>query len=123
VGDERRLGRVWETQGRLQLRLRRFGDAARSLERAQRLQREIGDSIGFARSAGGVSEVFAALQDYPRALSSLAESAALNCEKCSAAGLQHNLASLRALEAHLPEELAGQARDLGLRLVRALSAT
>jgi hypothetical protein len=123
LGMLRQLGRVWETLGRLHLRLERVEDAGQWLERAYRLQREIGDTLGSARSAGGLSEVFVSLRDYPRALHSLAESAAFNSEKGAAAGLQHNLASLRQLEGHLPESLAAQARGLGLRIVRDLSAS
>ena len=89
--------------------------------RAHWLQREIGDAIGSARSAGALSEVFAAAHDYPRALSSLAESIAFNGEKGSAAGLQYNLSSLGQLEAQLPAALVDQARTLGQRLVRELS--
>jgi tetratricopeptide (TPR) repeat protein len=120
LGEQRQLGRVWETLGRLQLRLGRLDEASEWFERAHRLQRETGDAIGSARSAGGASEVFAARHDYPRALNSLAESAAFNSEKGSAAGLQHNLASLRRIEDDLPDALVDRARGLGQRLVRAL---
>jgi tetratricopeptide (TPR) repeat protein len=123
LDDRRQLGRVWETLGRLELRLGQLDAASDHLERAHCLQREIGDAMGAARSAGALSEVFAAAHDYPRALSSLAESIAFNGEKGSAAGLQYNLASLGQLEAQLPAALIDQARALGQRLVRALSVS
>jgi len=117
----RELGRVWETLGRLELRRGRLDAAVAWLERALRLQREIGDTIGSARSSGALSEAFAAAQDYPRALDRLAESVAFNSEKGAAAGLQQNLSSLRRLEAALPGALVEQAGAIGRRLVRALS--
>ncbi|HTV18054.1 MAG TPA: hypothetical protein VMG12_05270 [Polyangiaceae bacterium] len=119
--EQRQLARVWETLGRLKLRLGELEEGTQQLARAHRLQREIGDAIGAARSAGGMSEAFAAAHDYPRALSSLAESVAFNSEKGSSAGLQHNLATLRQLEARLPAALIEQASALGQRLVHALS--
>jgi hypothetical protein len=122
LNSRRELGRVWETLGRLELRIGRLDEATDWLERALRLQREIGDAIGSARTSAALSEVFAAAQDFPRALARLAESVALNSEKGVAAGLQYNLASLRRLEAILPSALVDQAGALGQRLVRALSA-
>lgn len=121
--DQRQLGRVWETLGRLELRLGRLDEAAQRLEDAQRLQRQIGDAIGLARSSGAMSDVFIAARDYPHALSSLAESVALNSEKGSGAGLQFNLASLREIEQLLPDGLLPEAQALGQRLVRALSVS
>ena len=123
LNSQRELGRVWETLGRLALRLARLDDAAAWLQRALQLQREIGDTIGSARSSAALSEVFSAACDYPRALATLAESVTFNSEKGAAAGLQHNLASLRRLEGSLPGSLVDQASALGHRLVRALSAT
>jgi tetratricopeptide (TPR) repeat protein len=117
----RQLGRVWETLGRLQLRLGRLDEATDWLERALQLQRETGDTIGSARSAGALCDVAAAAHDYPRALARLAESVAFNTEKGAAAGLQYNLMSLRQLEATMPGLLVEQAGALGQRLVRALS--
>jgi tetratricopeptide (TPR) repeat protein len=121
--DQRQLGRVWETLGRLELRLGRLDEAAQRLEDAQRLQRQIGDGIGLARSSGAMSEVFIEARDYPRALSNLAESIAVNSEKGSGAGLQFNLASLRKLEQQLPDGLLPEAHALGQRLVSALSVS
>jgi hypothetical protein len=123
LDDQRQIGRVWETLGRLELRLGQRNAATDHLQRAQWLQRQIGDAIGAARSAGALSEVFAAAHDYPRALSSLAESIAFNTEKGSGAGLQYNLGSLRQLEAQVPAALVDQARALGQSLVRALSVS
>jgi tetratricopeptide (TPR) repeat protein len=123
LDDQRQLGRVWETLGRLELRLGQRDAATERLQGAQWLQRQIGDAIGAARSAGALSEVFAAAHDYPRALSSLAESIAFNTEKGSGAGLQFNLANLRQLETQLPAALVDEARALGQRLVRALSVS
>jgi hypothetical protein len=80
LDDQRQLGRVWETLGRLELRLGQLDAASDHLERAHWLQRELGDAIGSARSAGALSELFAAAHDYPRALSSLAGSIAFNGE-------------------------------------------
>jgi tetratricopeptide (TPR) repeat protein len=121
LNSQRELGRVWETLGRLELRLGRLDKATQWLEQALRLQRELGDALGSARSSAALSEVFSAAHDYPRALARLAESVALNSEKGAAAGLQHNLAALRQLEATLPGALVDQAGALGRRIVRASS--
>jgi hypothetical protein len=121
--DERELARVWETLGRLELRLGRLDEAAQRLEDAQRLQRQIGDGIGLARSSSAMSDVFVEARDYPRALSNLGESITLNSEKGSGAGLQTNLASLRKIEGQLPDGLLPEARALGQRLVRALTVS
>lgn len=123
LGEQRQLGRVCETLGQLKARLGWFDEAIASLEQAQQLQRETGDAIGLARSAGALSDVLAAARDYPRALRSLGESFAFNRQKGSTAGLEFNLESLRRLEERLPAELADQARDLGQQVVHALSAS
>jgi tetratricopeptide (TPR) repeat protein len=121
LGDQRQRGRVLETLGRLMLRLGRLDEAAQWLEDAQRLQRQIGDEIGLARSSGARSEVFCATRDYSRALDSLAASIAINMEKRSAAGLQFNLAMLRQIEEQLPPKLLEWARMLGQGVVVALT--
>ena len=65
--------------------------------------------------------MFSTAKDYPPAWDKPAESVAFNKQKWAAAGLHHNLASLRQLEAVLPGALVAHAGALGRRLVRALS--
>jgi tetratricopeptide (TPR) repeat protein len=121
LGDQRQRGRVLETLGRLHLRLGRLEEAAQWIEDAQRLQRQIGDEIGLARSSAAKSEVFCAARDYPRALDSLAASIAINIDRRSAAGLEFNLAMLRQVEEQLSPELLEWARMLGQGVVVALT--
>jgi tetratricopeptide (TPR) repeat protein len=121
--DPQQLGRVWETLARLELRLGHVDTAARLLEGAQQLQREIGDAVGLARSSAAASDVLVATHEYPKALELLSESIELNSQKRLRAGLEFNLASLRQLEAQLPSELLGAARLLERRLGDALSSS
>jgi hypothetical protein len=110
------LGRVWETLGRLELRLNHLDAAARLLDDARRIQQQLGDGLGLARSSGALCELMARAGDYPRALERLAESMDLNADKGSRAGLQFNLASLKNIEPHLPLGLRERARSLEQRL-------
>jgi hypothetical protein len=116
----RELGRVWETLGRLELRLGHLDAATQKLEDARQLQQQLGDSIGLARSTAALAEVLAERRDYPGALGWLAESITLNSAKGSLAGLEFNLASLRQLELQLPFGLHEEARGLEQRLQLAL---
>lgn len=120
LSDAHQLGRVRETLARLEIRLGHADTAARLLDDAQRMQREIGDAIGLARSTAAASDVFSAARDFPRALELLSESIEINARKRLRAGLEFNLASLRALEARLPSELRSAAQALEWRLGRAL---
>jgi tetratricopeptide (TPR) repeat protein len=118
---QRQLGRVWETLGRLELRLDHLDAAARLLEDARRLQQQLGDDLGLARSSGALCELLARAGDYPRALERLAESLELNAGKGSRVGLEFNLASLKSLAPQLPLGLQDRARALEQRLDRELS--
>jgi tetratricopeptide (TPR) repeat protein len=117
----RQLGRVWETLGRLELRLEHVDAAARLLEDARQLQQELGDLVGLARSSGALCELMARTGDYPRALERLAESIAFNAQKGLRAGLEFNLASLNAIQPELPSGMHDAARALEGRLQRELS--
>ncbi|MEO8185603.1 MAG: tetratricopeptide repeat protein [Deltaproteobacteria bacterium] len=116
------LGRVWETLGRLELRLDHRDEAARLLEDARRLQQQLGDGLGLARSSGALCELLARAGDYPHALERLAESLELNADKGSRAGLELNLTSLKSIAPHLPLGLQDRARALGQRLEQELSS-
>lgn len=120
LSDAQQLGRVWETLARLELRLGHVDAAARLLGDSQRLQLEIGDAIGLARSSAAASDVLVAAREYPRALELLSESIELNALKRLHAGLEFNLATLRQLEEQLPSELLGAARALERRARQAL---
>ena len=121
--DPQQLGRVWETLARIELRLGHVDTAARLLDAAQQLQREIGDAIGLARSSAAASDVLATTREYSKALELLAESIELNSQKRLRAGLEFNLASLRQLATQLPSELLGAARALERRVGDALGGS
>jgi tetratricopeptide (TPR) repeat protein len=120
---QRQLGRVWETLGRLEFRLDHLDVAARLLEDARRLQQQLGDGLGLARSSGALRELLARAGDYPQALERLAESVELNADKGSRAGLEFNLASLKSIARDLPLGLQDRAGALEQRLYRELSAS
>jgi tetratricopeptide (TPR) repeat protein len=119
---QRQLGRVWETLGRLESRLGHLDVAARLFEDARRLQQQLGDGLGLARSCGALSELLARSGDYPHALERLAESFQLNADKGSRTGLEFNLASLRSIAPELPLGLQDRARALEQRLYQELSS-
>lgn len=121
LNDGRQLGRVLETLGRLELRLDHVDVAARLLDDARQLQRQLGDGVGLARSSAALCDVLAQVRDYPRALELLAESITLNAEKGLRAGLELNLASLKGIAAQLPPGLHDAARALEQRLLRQLN--
>jgi len=116
LNERRQLGRVWETLGRLELRLDHLDVAARLLDDARQLQRQLGDGVGLARSSGASCELLMRARDYPRALERLAESIEFNAETGSRAGLEVNLESLKGIEQELPVTLHGAARALEQRL-------
>lgn len=123
LNDAQQLARVWETLARLHLRLGRLDVAAELLENARRVQEQLGDGVGLARSSAAAAEVLAEAQDYPRALDRLSDSIELNAEKGLRAGLEFNLASLRHLERRLPSDMQRAARALERRLSEALGAS
>jgi len=116
LNERRQLGRVWETLGRLELRLDHLDVAAQLLDDARQLQRQLGDGVGLARSSGASCELLMRAQDYPRALERLAESIEFNAETGSRAGLEVNLESLKGIEPQLPLALQGAVRALEQRL-------
>jgi hypothetical protein len=121
LNSRRQLARVWETLGRLELRLDHVDEAGRLLEDARQLQLKLGDLVGLARSSGALCELLVRTGDYPRALERLAESIAFNAKKGSYAGLEFNLASLTAIQPELPPGMHDAARALEARLQRELS--
>ena len=121
LNARRQLGRVWETLGRLELRLDHLDAAARLLEDARQLQTQLGDGLGLARSSGALCDLLVRTENYPLALERLAESIALNAQKGSRAGLEVNLASFSDLQSKLPPALHDAARTLERRLRSQLS--
>jgi tetratricopeptide (TPR) repeat protein len=93
----RELARVWETLGRLESRSGRGGPAIQLLSEAVRVQREIGDELGLARTTGALSEALADGGRMHEAVSLLADSIALNIRTGSVRGLEYNQRALDAL--------------------------
>jgi tetratricopeptide (TPR) repeat protein len=121
LNEMQKLGRVWETLGRLELRLGHLDVAAKLFDDARELQRKLGDAVGLARSSAASSEVLAQAQDYARAIERLAESITLNSEKGLRAGLEFNMGSLQQLKPQLPGELQDAADGLERLLRQSLS--
>lgn len=121
LNELQQLGRVWETLGRLELRLGHLDAAAKLFDEARELQRKLGDAVGLARSSAASSEVLAQGRDYKRAIERLAESVTLNSEKGLRAGLEFNLGSLQQLKPQLPGDLQDAADRLERLLRHALS--
>lgn len=121
LNEQQKLGRVWETLGRLELRLGHLEQAAKLFDDARELQGKLGDAVGLARSSAASSEVLAQARDYARAIERLAESITLNAEKGLRAGLEFNLGSLQQLKPLLPGELQHAADGLEHLLRQALT--
>ncbi|HVZ34460.1 MAG TPA: tetratricopeptide repeat protein, partial [Polyangiaceae bacterium] len=119
-GDAQKVARVWETLGRLLLRLGNLEQAAQHIEKARRLEAELGDGVGLARSAAAAADIQAARRDYSGALDLLGESIALNEEKGLMAGLEFNRISLQQIGPELPPALRPMSRALEQRLALAL---
>ena len=97
LARRRELGRVWETCGRLELRKGRVDRAAERLERALKLQRELGDATGLARTSAALADYLLAAGRPGDALQALAGSIAFNIDKGSPIGLAFNRRALAGL--------------------------
>ena len=86
LGQHWELARLWETRGRLELARGRTEAASQHLSAALRLQRELGDIIGLARSTAALADVLAMAGRLEEAAALLADSVALNFEKGSPIG-------------------------------------
>ncbi len=90
LGDARELGRVWETMGRLELKMEQLETATKHLESAVDVQMQLGDLTGLARSTEALSEVLGLRGRDGEAINLLRESVQFNRNKGSPLGLSIN---------------------------------
>ncbi|NUN15259.1 MAG: tetratricopeptide repeat protein [Myxococcales bacterium] len=116
LGMDREAARVWETMGRLHLLGGRATDAVPLLEKALRVQIELGDVIGMARTVEALATGLAAMGRTSEALDLLGESIELNLMKGSPRGIAYlNTTFEKVTEELRPEQrelLAGRISDL-----------
>lgn len=92
--------RALETLGRILLQLRRHEEAERALVHARRVQEELGDRLGLARTANALARLLAVTERPGEALGQLEVSVELNLQLGAVAGLKHNGADLTELARH-----------------------
>lgn len=97
LSAKRELARVWETMGRLELRMERLERAQERLVAAIETAEAVGDVVGMARGAAAMSELLTAGGRPMDALAVLSGSMARNLEKGSSIGLSLNRRALATL--------------------------
>lgn len=97
LGRPRQLARVWETMGRIELERGQLDAADARLSKALKVQREVGDVTGLARSTAALAELLIKTDRLGEALPLLGSSLDLNLEKGSPIGLAFNRKTLEAL--------------------------
>lgn len=118
LGDARELGRVWETMGRLELKMEQLETATKHLEAAADVQMQLGDLTGLARTTEALSEALGLRGRDGEAIELLRDSIQFNRSKGSPLGLTVN----RRVYAALAERLAAHPlyapalREVGLLL-------
>jgi tetratricopeptide (TPR) repeat protein len=99
--DARELGRVWETMGRLELRMEQLETATKHLESAVDVQMQLGDLTGLARSTEALSEALGLRGRDAEAIDLLRDSIQYNRNKGSPLGLSVNRRVFSALAERL----------------------
>ena len=101
LGDARELGRLWETMGRLELRMEQLETATKHLESAVDVQMQLGDLTGLARTTEALSEVLGLRGRDGEAINLLRESIQFNRNKGSPLGLSINRQVFTAMAVRL----------------------
>ena len=121
LDSPQQLARVWLTLGRLERLAGRHKEAFEHLRAADSTQRELGDVLGAARTAGAFADLALDAGDHQHALAALAESVEFNAERGSALGLMYNRATLDRLITRLPSKARSEVGPGVLELLARIS--
>jgi tetratricopeptide (TPR) repeat protein len=97
LGQHHHLTRVWDTMGRLALQHGNLEVAQERLTAALKLQQQLGDVTGLARSTAALADLCMLASQFDDAVALLAKSITLNSEKGSPIGLAFNRQTLGIL--------------------------
>ncbi|MEM7152651.1 MAG: tetratricopeptide repeat protein [Myxococcota bacterium] len=90
LGGRVELGRVYESMGRLETARGRYEQAAKHIDAALEISRQLEDVTGLARGTAALADLYIADERPAEALGALSESVAFNVEKGSPLGLAVN---------------------------------
>ncbi len=122
LGMQRELGRVWQTRGRLSRRAGDPGAAREFLNRAARVQLNLGDAVGLAHTTEAMAGLLGDRGEHSEALRMLVDSVRLNHGKGSPRGLAFNRRTLQALAQGMDEGARASLAPMIMAVRRQLEA-